>query len=194
MKTWGYIAICLILCLTAYDASAHKVNIFAFQEGGRIICEGYFPDGAPSIDSIVEVYDINGKLLITGKTDKKGQFSFNHDLKDDMKIVLKSSMGHRGEFILKINHADETVEAKDIPANALEKTGEKQNQEISSVTGIDEKKFTEILEKTLDKKLRPLKEDIARLGDKGVGLGQIIAGFGYILGIFGIIAFLKNRK
>lgn len=193
MKTWGYIIICLILCLATHNASAHKVNIFAFQEGNRIICEGYFPDGSPSINSIVEIYNINDKLLLTGKTDKKGHFSFNYDSQDDIKIVLKASMGHRGEFILKMNPDDKTVDTKEIPAT-LKIAGDKKNQEISFITGIDEKKFTEILEKTLDKKLRPLREDIARLGDNGTGLGQIIAGFGYILGIFGIIAFLKNRK
>ena len=193
MKIRGYITIFLILCFATHNASAHKVNVFAFQEGESIICEGYFPDGSPSIDSIVEIYDINDNLLLTGKTDKKGHFSFNYDSKNDIKIVLKASMGHRGEFILKMNPDNGTVETKDIPA-ALKITEDKKNHEVSPAVGMDEKKFTEILEKTLDKKLRPLKEDIARIGDKGTGLVQIIAGFGYILGIFGIIAFLKSKK
>lgn len=82
-------------------AQAHKVNIFAYAEGGTVFTESYFPDGKRVRDGTLEVYDSQGQKLLEGKTDQEGKFSFPVPKKDDLKIVINASMGHKSEFVLK---------------------------------------------------------------------------------------------
>ncbi|MBT8340765.1 MAG: carboxypeptidase regulatory-like domain-containing protein [Desulfatitalea sp.] len=82
-------------------AGAHKVNLFAYVEGGRIFTESYFPDGRPVTGGRVLVYDSSKQLLLEGKTDPEGLFSFAIPKVDEITIVLEASMGHKTSFTLK---------------------------------------------------------------------------------------------
>jgi len=91
---------CLCLLIIAPSAFAHKVNIFAYVEGDTVYTESYFPDGRKVEGGIVEVYDSQGKKLVEGTTNDKGQFNFKFIKKDDLKIILNASMGHRNSYML----------------------------------------------------------------------------------------------
>jgi nickel transport protein len=90
-----------LLVLTVGGASAHKVNVFAYAEGGTIHTESYFPDGKAVEGGTIEVFDTAGSKLLEGKTDQEGKFSFQISRKEDLTIVLNASMGHRNEYLLK---------------------------------------------------------------------------------------------
>jgi nickel transport protein len=80
---------------------AHKVNLFAYCEGGVVFVESYFPDGKAVESGRIEVFDSQQKKLLEGTTDKEGKFSFKVPAMDDLIIVLDASMGHRNSFTLK---------------------------------------------------------------------------------------------
>lgn len=102
MKSWQYLVVLMIAGLFfGGTASAHKVNLFAYVEAGKVYTESYFPDGRPVADGKVKVYDSTGKLLLEGVTDKKGLFSFAIPKVDDLTIELDASMGHKNSFKLK---------------------------------------------------------------------------------------------
>jgi nickel transport protein len=82
-------------------ALAHKVNLFAYVEAGKVYTESYFPDGSPVEGGKVLVYDSQDNLLLDGVTDKKGLFSFDVPKVDDLTIVIEASMGHKNSFKLK---------------------------------------------------------------------------------------------
>lgn len=96
---WG-LALLLILLFVA-PALAHKVNLFAYVERGVVYTESYFPDGSPVAGGKVLVYDSGKTLLLEGKTDGKGLFSFALPKVDDLEIVVEASMGHRNSYRLK---------------------------------------------------------------------------------------------
>ncbi|MBU3949991.1 MAG: carboxypeptidase-like regulatory domain-containing protein [Proteobacteria bacterium] len=102
MKKLNYVLIfvfvSLIFCSTAM---AHKVNLFAYAEGGKIFTESYFPDGRPVEGGKVLVFDSQDKKLLEGVTDKKGLFSFNIPKVDDLNIVIEATMGHKNNYKLK---------------------------------------------------------------------------------------------
>ncbi len=87
--------------LMAVPAHAHKVNIFAYVENGKIFTESYFPDGKPVQDGTVQIFDSHQKKVAEGKTDKEGKFSVPVPEKDDLTIVINASMGHKNTFLLK---------------------------------------------------------------------------------------------
>lgn len=97
MKVWVLLA-CLFLF--ASTAHAHKVNIFAYAEGGQIFSESYFPDGRPVIGGKVLLYDEAGTLLAKGKTDKKGYWSTGITKVENLKLVIDASMGHKNSYRL----------------------------------------------------------------------------------------------
>ena len=91
----------LLLLVLAAPAMAHKVNLFAYAEGGKVFTESYFPDGRAVEGGKVLVYDSGDTLLIEGTTDKDGYFNFPISKVDDLRIVIEATMGHRNEFTLK---------------------------------------------------------------------------------------------
>lgn len=88
------------LLLTASLAEAHKVNIFAYVDGGQIYTESYFPDGRAVVAGKVLLYDDAGTLLAEGKTDDQGHWQTSLTAQGAVKVVIEASMGHRNSFHL----------------------------------------------------------------------------------------------
>ena len=95
---FSFITVCLLL--SGY-ALAHRVNLFAYVENGKVYTESYFPGGRPVEGGKVSVYDSRDTLLLEGVTDKEGQFNFDVPKVDDLTIVLEATMGHKASFKLK---------------------------------------------------------------------------------------------
>lgn len=90
----------LILMFSGSAAWAHKVNIFAYVDAGTVYTESYFPDGRPVINGIIEVRAEKGIIVLEGKTDDHGLFSFPLKKKQPLTITIKASMGHTNSYIL----------------------------------------------------------------------------------------------
>jgi len=82
-------------------AQAHKVNIFAYVEDGKIYMESYFPDGKPVEGGGIEVLDSRNQKVAEGVTDKEGKCVIPVPKKDDLTIVINASMGHKNSYLLK---------------------------------------------------------------------------------------------
>lgn len=91
----------VVTLLFSTTALAHKVNLFAYIEAGKVYTESYFPDGRPVKGGKVLVYDSQDNLLLEGVTDKRGLFNFAVPKIDDLIIVLEATMGHKNSFKLK---------------------------------------------------------------------------------------------
>ena len=185
------ILIFTFLTIIMMDVSvfAHKVNVFAYVEGEKIYTESYFNDGKKCIDSKIEVFDNQGNKLLEGLTDKEGKFSLEVPSEDgDLKIVLTASMGHRAEYSIS---ADELRGA----VGLIKEEPEEPVSIVSSETSlVDLKEIQSIIEDTLDEKLKPIMREIKKSREDKIYPAEIIGGIGYIIGIFGIIAYFLSRK
>lgn len=102
MKPMHYLLVTMVVVLLfGGTALAHKVNLFAYAEGGRIYTESYFPDGRPVQGGKVMVYDSQDQLVLEGVTDDGGLFNFDIPKIDDFNIVINATMGHKNSFKLK---------------------------------------------------------------------------------------------
>ncbi|MDX9819555.1 MAG: carboxypeptidase regulatory-like domain-containing protein [Desulfococcus multivorans] len=102
MKTSRIAAVFMLVSIfSAGVALAHKVNLFAYVEGGKIHTESYFPDGRMVEGGTVRVFDSADTLLLEGTTDTGGLFSFPIPKVDDLTIVIDAGMGHKNSFQLK---------------------------------------------------------------------------------------------
>ena len=80
--------------LLASLAGAHSAVCSCFDNGDdTITCEGGFSDGSNAAGVAIRVLDSRDKLLIDGKMDDKGAFSFNKpDV--DYHVVFDADQSH----------------------------------------------------------------------------------------------------
>jgi len=177
-----------LLTITSF-VFAHKVNIFAYVEGDTVYTESYFPDGKKVDGGKVEVYDSQGNKLLEGETDKDGQFNFKLPKKDDLKIVLIATMGHRASYTLS---KDELPDIAMMPG--LKKSGFEEESKVKGSTQVDLDQVKEVIDSCLDEKLKPVMRELAKMQQKKISFTEVIGGIGYIFGITGIIFYFVGKK
>jgi nickel transport protein len=166
-------------------ALAHKVTIFAWVEGDTVFTESKFSGGKRAVNAQVIVFDIQGKQLLEGKTDHNGEFSFKIPKIADLRIVLNAAMGHKAEWTIP---ESEIREASSLLRN--KRAGES-SQPIA--TGLSKEEIKEIVEDSLDRKLRPIVRMLAESQSEGPSVNEIVGGIGYIFGLMGVALYFKNR-
>jgi nickel transport protein len=191
--------------LVTANAWAHRVNVFAWAEGDTVYVESKFSGGKKIMGGNISVSDSSGVVLLSGRTNDQGEFSFKRPQPTELKIILQAGMGHRAEWTLPVDdgHADHSAEdGRAEKANARNKPVSPQDQidhqpaktQAAVYAGASRSEIEAIVEKALDKKMKPVLEMLAESNAKGPDLGDIIGGIGYIIGLVGIGAYFHNRK
>jgi nickel transport protein len=198
----------IAFCLAAIQAQAHKVNVFGYVDGDRLVVEGYFSASVKARDCTVEVFDEGGKKIHEGKTDQKGIYSFNladlPALSGGLRFVLDVGEGHKAEYNL--NAADLPGAMKRDPAPKKQPREDKlANASGLTVTdstqAVDQAALMAAVETVLDKKLEPI---VRMLGKQerlfleqmhgGPRMTEIVGGIGWIMGLVGLAAFFWGRN
>ena len=96
-----YNIFCLIftmlwLLLLPVSVSAHNVTVFAWVDGDTIHTQSKFSGGKRVKNAPILVYDVKDVLLLEGKTDENGMFSFKIPQKDSIKDRIESVHGALG--------------------------------------------------------------------------------------------------
>ena len=175
----------IILTGSHVPALAHKVMIFAWVEGDTVFTESKFNGGKKAINAPVIIFDKDGKKLLEGKTDNKGEFSFKIPKLTDLRIVLNAAMGHKAEWT--------------VPESEIREVGnivEKKSAQVSGPIGIglSKEEVKKIVEDSLDKKLRPIVRMMTESKNNEPSFTEIIGGIGYIFGLMGVALYFKNRR
>ena len=181
------IVISVLLLISALPA--HRVNIFTQVERDSVIGQCYYNDGTPVRKQKVEIFSSSGGKLLELETDSSGYFRFAPPVKADLRIVLYAGMGHQSET---------TIKASDLP-DVKKISMEKPKVSNKAIVAKDEKpRFDEeslrkIVEEVVEEKYNALEELIMKQ-QRSTSLITIIGGIGYIIGIFGLLFFLRYRK
>ena len=181
----GAAAVLLLLSATAH---AHKVNIWAYAEGETVFVEGFFRDGKPCRNSVITVFDRAGKELLDGKTDEEGKFSFDAPASSDLRIVLDAGMGHRAECVVKASELPD-----DPPPVAGASAPEPADKPEPPARAADAEAIRKIVEETLEKELKPIRDMIRKSRLAGPSPTEIIGGIGYIVGLAGVIMYVRSK-
>jgi len=190
----------LTLCLAAVS-SAHKVNVFAYVDGNSVVTDSGYSRSKRVHDGAIEVYDAaSGAMLLSGPTDENGRFDFEIPAearagKMDLRLLLKAGTGRQAEWTVKY---DEYGAAKGpfAPAEpdhghmAVAASDAGKKDEGVTKPAVD----TSEVEAIVRRELEPVKRMLADMSQKGPGVTEIVGGIGYILGLFGIVAYMKSRK
>ena len=142
-----------------------------------------------------------------GLTDKEGKFSFEVSSENgDLKIVLTASMGHRAEYTIRTDELrdamgsiEESIEKpifseKRDESSLAEMISEEKEAISLEISSLDLNEIRSLIEDALDEKLKPIMTEIKKSQEDKISPTEIIGGIGYIIGIFGIIAYFLSRK
>lgn len=192
-----------VLMVIIYSpAYGHKVRTFAYESGGEIITETVFSSGRPAINTTIKVMTKAGELVLTGKTDAEGIFSFTipqqaREQQLDLNIIADVGEGHQGSWQLN---------AADYLPRAAEKTGQTTVSTASTSPPIEEvpdrtlqyeadcSELEKRLETLIVRELSPIKRQLAEQHTEKTSLRDILSGLGYIFGLAGIILYYQSRK
>ncbi len=119
------ILIALLMILFPLKGFSHKIYVFAWAENGMIHTETKFSSNKFVKNGKVVVRDMAGKIILTGKTSEKGEFSFKipGNIHNSLLIETDAGMGHKGKWKIGI---DEIIKAED---GKTDKTASKSSRE-----------------------------------------------------------------
>ena len=189
----------LSLC-AAVEASAHRVNIFAWVEGDAVLVECSFRRDSPVRAGTVTVFDaVTGRALLEGKTSDKGRFSFpvppeareGHGLR----LRISAGEGHQNEWLM--DAAEFAALAPASPARsapAATPAPAPEEQGARRTPALTEEEFRALVDAALESRLGPIRRELAALRDDGPSLRDVIGGLGWIMGIVGAGLYFARRR
>ena len=195
--------IVLIISTLSSPCFAHKVRIFAWQDGESIVTESKFSRGNPARNAEITVVETEtGKNLLSGKTNTDGIFTFPlpESNAKELKIIVDAGDGHKNNWIFHLENsvsddANTTASQPEIQTSRQLPNPSPATESPESVhQTITASELTRIIEESLDKKLAPINRTLAENADKGPSLQDILGGIGYIIGLAGIMAYMQSLK
>ena len=204
MKVPAFI-VCLIAALGFLGpttAHAHRVSIFAWVDGDTVYTESKFAGGRMVKEGVVRVFDMDGNLLLEGKTDDNGEFSFQVPKRVALRLELEAGAGHKNEWTIAAEELGEAQSEDDTRAENIPSENSSVPPDIVSPTpavgGISGEEMEQIVEKAVekavDKKLKPIMIVLSELSDPGPKMSDVAGGIGYILGLVGVGAYFNSRR
>lgn len=181
------VTLLLAILLSAATALAHRVMVFAWVEAQTVHTESKFSGGKLVKGGRIEVFDQAHKKVTQGLTDDRGRFDFSIPQgARQLDILLTTSMGHTGRWTVSAQELGATVAVPDPP-----KPDAAVKASTYGTPGLNAEAIEEIVERSLEKKLAPLRAQIVA---QSWGLRDIVAGLGYILGLMGLASYLRYRR
>ncbi|WP_338668149.1 hypothetical protein [Pseudodesulfovibrio methanolicus] len=198
------LALAATLCLSAVS-EAHKVNIFAYVDGDRIVTDSGYSRTKRVYDGEVEVFDAaTGTLLLSGKTDTEGKFAFvipeaAREKKMDLRLLLKAGQGHQAEWTVQYDEfADAPRPVSDMVAEenpAVSEAAPAAAPAAGAAPAVSAGGLTAAqVEAIVRREVDPIKHMLAEMYDSGPSMTDIFGGIGWIFGLFGVAAYMKSRR
>ncbi|MEW5722606.1 MAG: hypothetical protein AB1896_05840 [Thermodesulfobacteriota bacterium] len=199
-------ALAAVLLLNPHPVQAHKVFVYAWVEGDKVVCDAYFSKSQKVQKCPLVVTDPSGAVVAEGQTDENGAFSFKPTRRTDLTITVKAGMGHQAQWTVKaVELPDLGGEPAPIPVAQPAPAGEKAGEPAAVATAAAPApaEIRQAVEEALEAKLKPLAAALAGVqhslaelkeGKDYPGLVEIVGGLGWILGIMGLVMYFRRPR
>ncbi len=173
-----------LFVLTA-QSFAHKISAFVDVEDGNVSLVSYFSDGTPAKNAKVTVYDSKGNVVLTGRTNKEGEFDFKIKKSGKYKAVVLAELGHRAVVNFTVGTPATSSRSKTSQSAGTKTAVQKQSK--PSAPSLSEEEFRKVLRE----ELRPIHRELLKIEEaqSSISYKDVIGGLGWILGIFGAAMF-----
>lgn len=179
------------LLVAAGPASAHRLKVFASAIGTSIEGEAYFVGSGPAGGVDVTLRDADKKLLQSGKTGPDGHFALPASGTGDLTVTVDAEDGHIAHFTIAASELDPAPAAAAAapPATASASASKPAAVTLAAAAPVVPMADVEV---AVARKIAPLAAQIDAL-ESSLRVHDIVGGIGYIVGVFGLLAFLKSR-
>lgn len=178
------------LLVAAGPASAHRLKVFASAIGTSIEGEAYFVGSGPAGGVDVTLRDADKKLLQSGKTGPDGHFALPASGTGDLTVTVDAEDGHIAHFTIAASELDPAPAAAAPPATASASASKPAAVTLAAAAPVVPMADVEV---AVARKIAPLAAQIDAL-ESSLRVHDIVGGIGYIVGVFGLLAFLKSRR
>ncbi|MCX5577855.1 hypothetical protein [Kaistia terrae] len=180
----GFAALILaVLLATVGTASAHRLKVFASAIGNSIEGQAYFVGSGPAAGVDVTLRDAANTLLQSGKTDPDGKFALPVSNSGDIVVTVDAEDGHVARFTVAGGELDPAPTSAKPATNAVVPVAANASPTVPMAD----------IEIAVARKIAPLAAQIDAL-ESSLRVQDIVGGIGYIVGVFGLLAFLKSRR
>ncbi len=177
------LAACLLFL--PFQVEAHKIHVFAWVSGNTVTVESNFSENKPLLHGKITVKDnTSGAILLQGTGNTKGIFTFTvppeaRARKTDLLILVTGSEGHQSEWL--------------VPATEylLEDSTQAPVQHAGSISNAE---LQILIKEIVAQELAPIKRSLAENRQEKPDLRDIMAGIGFLLGLAGLVTWMRNRK
>ncbi len=185
-------------------AWGHGVWVFAYESGDEIVIEGSVGNNHPVVGGKVRVYRSGESApLMSGKTGADGRCRLPRPPGfapgDELRIVLDAGSGHRAQWLLKAETDPPTAAGGQAGEERPRDSGDGGNRAaafgrkpVSPV--LDEERMKELVARAVAREMEPLKRMMLESRRQRPGLTEIIGGIGWLVGLAGLVSWLRNRK
>ncbi len=173
---------------------AHRVTVFAWVDGDTVYTQSRFSGGKAVKNGDITVFDVQGRQLLTGKTDASGEFSFKLPVRTGLRVVLNAGMGHGNEWTLSADDLGPPSDKEKEENPPVSARAESPPAPAPASTLLTREDIQSIVDRSLDNKLKPMMKLIAGLRNDSPSVTDILGGIGYIIGLVGLAAYIRNRK
>ncbi len=199
-----FFACALLAFLVPRTAQAHRVSVFAWFDGKTITGKAYYSNGRPASMATLLIKRDGKAQCYRLKTNMQGDFTFRPPGPGRYLLELHAGEGHRANTTVSVaplarssspstslglQHGEQG-RAKPAPGEQPEGPG----KSALGCCGCGD--IRQIINFALEKRLVPISKELETLAiaETRVTLKDVIAGFGYIMGIMGIWAYISSRK
>ena len=171
MTVLRQLSIILLAIALPCVAHAHKLSLFATATDTAVNGSVYYPTGAAS-GITVHLVDKDGTMIGERVSDEQCRFTFVPLPPLPFSLTAETADGHRAEF---------SFDVEDAAPNATDPAPVTPDADLDArIRGI------------VQVELQPLQMDLAERADHA-RVRDIVAGIGYIVGIFGVVALVRRR-
>ena len=176
-----------LLLVTASPALAHRINVFAIDEGGEVSTESTFAGKRPVKNGVIRVFNADGSLVFTGQTDDGGLLTFPRPEPGALTVEVDAGMGHKSRWELEpADGADALSGGIGDPTSDPSVSAGQAVSDQKGLAPVDWKRLEQVVDTAVTKALHRQQEE-TRVRD-------IIGGLGFIVGLLGIFAWTRSRK
>lgn len=172
-----------ILAAMASPASAHRLKVFASAIGDSIEGEAYFVGSGPAAGVAVTLRDGAGNVLTSGRTGADGRFALPASGAGDIVVTVDAQDGHIARFTVA---GSEPTATSSSPRSSAAGPSTASQSPAATVPLAD-------IELAVARRIAPLAAQVDAL-QSSLRLQDIIGGVGYIVGLFGLLAFVNSRR
>jgi nickel transport protein len=171
-------------------ARAHRVHLFAWDEGDQVCSESYYSKTSKIANAELTVRSADGKELLRGRSDREGRFCFSRPGTEKLLLSVNTHQGHRGEF---------SLSAKTPVSAAHAENGVKPDLARLEAVSADHEALRRIVREELERVLPPLPERNREMAppperEKEPGPREILGGLGWIAGLAALLAWHRRRR